>query len=168
MPLNSLGKMPLQMLSRRPSNPVIIAITGTLLFLLLLFQVSRTSVPAQAVEKASSFLKRPTATTSGTLVDDVFNATFGVGFWCWRILIEHTMLTSFQFQKIFVVSMPGRTDRRDAIVLSAALSGLEVEFIDGPRGSEVEDNAITMNEGSGRQDEGQTGAWRGHMNAVSA
>ena len=64
--------------------------------------------------------------------------------------------------------MPGRTDRRDAIVLSAALSGLEVEFIDGPRGSEVEDNAITMNEGSGRQDEGQTGAWRGHMNAVSA
>jgi hypothetical protein len=82
MPLNSLGKMPLQMLSRRPSNPVIIAITGTLLFLLLLFQVSRTSVPAQAVEKASSFLKRPTATTSGTLVDDVFNATFGVGFWC--------------------------------------------------------------------------------------
>jgi hypothetical protein len=36
-----------------------------------------------------------------------------------------------QFQKIYVLSMPNRSDKRDALVLSAYLSGLELEFIDG-------------------------------------
>jgi hypothetical protein len=40
-------------------------------------------------------------------------------------------LNKDQFQKIFVLSMPNRSDKRDAIALSAYVSGLQVEFIDG-------------------------------------
>jgi hypothetical protein len=31
--------------------------------------------------------------------------------------------------------MPSRTDKRDALTLAAYLTGIEIEFIDGPNGS---------------------------------
>jgi hypothetical protein len=51
------------------------------------------------------------------------------------------MFNYVQFQKIYVVSMPSRTDKRDALALSAYLTGLEVEFIDGPNGSLISPKA---------------------------
>jgi hypothetical protein len=36
-----------------------------------------------------------------------------------------------------VLSMPHRRDKRDMIVLSARLSGLEIEFIDGIPGADI-------------------------------
>ncbi|KAF2209961.1 glycosyltransferase family 25 protein [Cercospora zeae-maydis SCOH1-5] len=80
-----------------------------------------------------------------TIMDDVQNATLG-------------------FQKMFVVNLPTRYDRRDAMSLAAALTGLQVEYIDGqagvdrarqpPGGSEVE------------MPQGSFDSWRAHMDVM--
>lgn len=64
------------------------------------------------------------------------------------------------------MSLPSRTDRRDAITLSAALSGIEVEFIDGLQGQDVPDKAIPSGPGQNRMGDSSIGSWRGHMNAI--
>ncbi|QSZ35916.1 hypothetical protein DSL72_007038 [Monilinia vaccinii-corymbosi] len=67
------------------------------------------------------------------------------------------------FEKIFVVGLPERSDRRDAMVLSASLTGFQVEFMDGVRGDQVSDKArppgLTLKDGA-------MGSWRGHMNVI--
>ncbi|AEO67124.1 glycosyltransferase family 25 protein [Thermothielavioides terrestris NRRL 8126] len=71
------------------------------------------------------------------------------------------------FEKIFIIGLPSRSDRRDGIVLQAALSGIQVEFIDGVLGKDVPDKAIPMaSPDSKRLDDGAIGCWRAHMNAV--
>lgn len=37
--------------------------------------------------------------------------------------------------------MPGRTDKRDALSISAYLTGLDIEFIDGVNGSTMPERA---------------------------
>lgn len=101
------------------------------------------------------------------LSSDVYNSTFGVsprG----PSPRKHTesVLISEQFEKIFVVSLPSRTDRRDAITLSAALSGIDVEFIDGLQGQDVPDKAIPSGPDQERMGDASIGSWRGHMNAI--
>ena len=46
-------------------------------------------------------------------------------------------LTFCQFEKIFVLSMPERHDKRDALSLSASLSNIDFEWIDGVDGSSI-------------------------------
>ncbi|KAH6635969.1 hypothetical protein F5144DRAFT_591275 [Chaetomium tenue] len=71
-----------------------------------------------------------------------------------------------QFEKIFVVGLPSRTDRRDGMVLQAALSNMDIEFIDGVAGADVPDKAIPMNKGQERLRDASIGSWRAHMNAI--
>lgn len=71
-----------------------------------------------------------------------------------------------QFEKIFVVGLPSRTDRRDGMVLQAALSNMDIEFIDGVAGADVPDKAIPMNKGQKRLRDASIGSWRAHMNAI--
>lgn len=52
------------------------------------------------------------------------------------------------------------------MVLAAALSGLEIEFIDGILGPTVLDKAIPQGPESTRLPEPVIGSWRGHMNAI--
>ncbi|KAJ1331934.1 glycosyl transferase family 25 [Microdochium nivale] len=85
---------------------------------------------------------------SSKLTQDVYNETLG-------------------FDTVFVISMPSRTDRRDAITLSAALSGFRVEFIDGLVGKDVSDKAIPSGQGQQRLPDASVGSWRGHMNAIA-
>lgn len=47
------------------------------------------------------------------------------------------VLTQQQFQKIYVLSMPGRSDKRDMMALTAHLSGIQFEFVDGVNGANV-------------------------------
>ncbi|KAI9806597.1 MAG: hypothetical protein M1825_006054 [Sarcosagium campestre] len=73
------------------------------------------------------------------------------------------------FEKILVINLPERTDKRDAMTLSASLSGLKIDWISAVRGSTLPDVALPFgagrNEGSGLSD-GNIGSWRSHMNAV--
>jgi GR25 family glycosyltransferase involved in LPS biosynthesis len=52
------------------------------------------------------------------------------------------------------------------MVLAAALSNIEIEFIDGVLGPTVPDKSIPAAQGQERQPEPSIGSWRGHMNAI--
>jgi hypothetical protein len=41
------------------------------------------------------------------------------------------------FQKIYAISMPSRTDKRDYLALMGLVSGLNIEFADGVNGSDM-------------------------------
>jgi ribosomal protein L30E len=49
-----------------------------------------------------------------------------------------------KFEKIIVIGLPTRTDRRDAIALSAALSNIDVEFFDGVPGETVQKKVLPL------------------------
>ena len=75
-------------------------------------------------------------------------------------------LFRLQFQKILVVSLPSRSDRRDGMVLNAALSNIQIEFIDGVLGQDVVDKAISTSPDHDRLKDPTIGSWRAHMNAI--
>lgn len=64
------------------------------------------------------------------------------------------------------MGLPSRTDRRDSMALAAALSNIEIEFIDGLLGETVPDKAIPAGPEYNRLPEPVIGSWRGHMNAM--
>ncbi|KAL0943085.1 uncharacterized protein CTRU02_200972 [Colletotrichum truncatum] len=71
------------------------------------------------------------------------------------------------FEKILVVSLPSRTDRRDNMILQSSLSNIDIEFIDSVAGDSVSDKAIPKTTEHDRLSNGAIGCWRGHMNALS-
>lgn len=75
-----------------------------------------------------------------------------------------SLLTSFEFQKILVINLPSRTDYRDSMALAAALSDLEVEFIDGV--TSVEEKTLPPGAKEVNLNPGSLYAWRAHMNAA--
>jgi hypothetical protein len=77
-----------------------------------------------------------------------------------------TFLPLTQFEKIFVVGLPERTDRRDGFVLSAALSNMDIELVDGVHGEAVPNKAIPAVGQHDRMPDPVIGCWRGHMNAI--
>jgi hypothetical protein len=70
------------------------------------------------------------------------------------------------FSKIFVVGLPERSDKRDAIALTSSLTGFHVEWIDGVRGESIPDKAIPFGTDRKKLWENNLGSWRGHMNAI--
>ncbi|KAK3905562.1 hypothetical protein C8A05DRAFT_12645 [Staphylotrichum tortipilum] len=71
------------------------------------------------------------------------------------------------FEKIFVVGLPSRSDRRDGMVLQAALSDMQIEFIDGVQGKDVPDKAIPISSPDAKRlADGSIGSWRAHLNAA--
>jgi len=154
-----------QMFMRGPSNPVVIAVSVSLILIFLLVQFGRSSVQA----KASNFLSM--AGSDSNIVNDVFNTTLGVSYLLFspvspRLAFRTDLSRTAQFEKIFVVGLRARTDRRDGMVLSAALSNMNIEFVDGVRGETVLDKAIPSLEGHSRMADPVTGCWRAHMNAI--
>lgn len=70
------------------------------------------------------------------------------------------------FGKVFVVGLPDRTDKRDAMALASSLTGFDVEWVDGVRGEDVPDKAVPFKVDRKKLTETNLGSWRGHMNAV--
>lgn len=70
------------------------------------------------------------------------------------------------FGKVFVVGLPERTDKRDAIALTSSLTGFDVEWVDGVRGEEIPDKAVPFGVNREVLMETNLGSWRGHMNAI--
>ena len=95
-------------------------------------------------------------------IADVSNSTLGV---CLAYVIVSFKLTSRrQFQKIFVISLKSRTDRRDSMALAAALTGIDVEFVDGI--TSVENK--TLPPGGKERQLNREGIynWRAHSNVL--
>ncbi|KAK3401484.1 hypothetical protein B0T20DRAFT_458697 [Sordaria brevicollis] len=71
------------------------------------------------------------------------------------------------FQKIFVINLPERTDRRDAMTLAAALTNLQITWAKGIRGSDVPDKVIPGEDWEKSILRGNKGSWRAHMNVLN-
>lgn len=70
------------------------------------------------------------------------------------------------FGKVFVVGLPERSDKRDAIALASSLTGFDVEWVDGVRGETIPDKAVPFGVDRKKLMETNLGSWRGHMNAI--
>ncbi|KAI1211880.1 glycosyltransferase family 25 protein [Annulohypoxylon truncatum] len=83
-----------------------------------------------------------------------------------RLLIEDIFNRTLGFSEIFVINLPSRTDRRDAMALAGAVSNLTFTWIDGVSSDQIgHDNAPAKNE---IRSSGAKGSWRSHMNALQA
>ncbi|KAK0654008.1 family 25 putative glycosyltransferase [Cercophora samala] len=83
----------------------------------------------------------------GKAFSDVLNSTLG-------------------FQELFVLNLPERSDRRDAMTLSAALTKLDVKWIDGIDGKDVPDRVLPGDSWDKKISKGNKGSWRAHMDAL--
>lgn len=72
-----------------------------------------------------------------------------------------------QFQKIFVINLPERTDRHDAMTLAAALTNLQITWAKGVPGSEVPDKVVLGEDWEKSILRGNKGSWRAHMNVLN-
>lgn len=70
------------------------------------------------------------------------------------------------FEKVFVVGLKERSDKRDALALSSALTGFKLEWVDGVRGETIPNKAVPAGVDRKALWETNLGSWRGHMNAV--
>lgn len=74
------------------------------------------------------------------------------------------------FGAIYVLGLPERSDKRDAMELAAALTGLQLTWFDGVKGDTMHPNAIPPAHTDQRRIEfktdGALGCWRGHMNII--
>ncbi|KAK7962394.1 uncharacterized protein PG986_003219 [Apiospora aurea] len=70
------------------------------------------------------------------------------------------------FSKIFVIGLPERTDKRDAMTLTSSLTGFNLEWIDGVKGEAVPDKAIPFGKNRDNLPNTYLGSWRSHMNAI--
>ncbi|KAJ4163380.1 hypothetical protein LMH87_005114 [Akanthomyces muscarius] len=80
--------------------------------------------------------------------------------------IDNIKNATLGFEKIFVVGLPERTDRRDGLTFQADLSNLQIEFIDGVKGDQIAKKAVPVDEGGLKIKPAEIGCWRGHMNAI--
>ncbi|KAI1391603.1 glycosyltransferase family 25 protein [Hypoxylon trugodes] len=78
---------------------------------------------------------------------DVFNGTLG-------------------FEKVFVIGLPERSDKRDALTLMSSLTGFKLSWIDGVLGKTVSDKALPFGWDRPTMSDSNLGSWRGHMNAM--
>ncbi|KAK6069593.1 Procollagen galactosyltransferase 1 [Seiridium cupressi] len=80
--------------------------------------------------------------------------------------INRVTNSTLGFGKVFVIGLPERTDKRDAITLTSSLTGFHVEWVDGVRGETIPDKAVPFGADRKKLWENNLGSWRGHMNAV--
>jgi hypothetical protein len=73
-----------------------------------------------------------------------------------------------QFERIFIVNLPSRTDRRDGLVLMSALTGIKLDWIDGVVGDAVPDKALPPPASHEKIPPANIGSWRAHLNALQA
>ncbi|KAI3326891.1 hypothetical protein HD806DRAFT_375104 [Xylariaceae sp. AK1471] len=85
------------------------------------------------------------------------------------------MNSTLGFEKIFVINLPSRPDRRDAMTLAGAVSNLSLTFLEGLTGENAPSSFSTGNsadrERSGIKSShsplaGARGSWRTHMSAL--
>jgi hypothetical protein len=94
---------------------------------------------------------------------DILNTTLGV----WESPNQHyRSLTQPKFEGILVLNLPFRTDRRDAMSLSAATSNIKLEFVEGVTGGSINEKAYPPPEENRKHSAGIRGSWRTHMNAL--
>lgn len=80
--------------------------------------------------------------------------------------INRVTNSTLGFSKVFVIGLPERTDKRDAMALTSSLTGFNLMFIDGVKGEAVPDKALPFGKNRNNLPNTYLGSWRSHMNAV--
>ncbi|KAL1859823.1 hypothetical protein VTK73DRAFT_7443 [Phialemonium thermophilum] len=70
------------------------------------------------------------------------------------------------FQKILVINLPSRTDRRDAMALAGAVTNLTFDWVAGVSGDDVPERVLPADSEGKQISTGNKGSWRAHMNAL--
>jgi hypothetical protein len=71
-----------------------------------------------------------------------------------------------QFQQIYAINLPARTDRRDGLSLVSSLAGIQLDWVDGVDGRDVPDKALPYPASRQAVSNANIGSWRAHMNAL--
>ncbi|KAJ5761970.1 uncharacterized protein N7511_005352 [Penicillium nucicola] len=71
------------------------------------------------------------------------------------------------FEHVYAIGLKERTDKRDFLTVSAAVSGFQVEWLDGVRPQELQQKALPEGYNLSVTDPNAIGCWRAHMNALS-
>ena len=90
----------------------------------------------------------------------LINITKGIG------SFDSIQNATLGFEKILVIHLAERSDKRDALALSASLTGLDLTYVHSVRGSQVIEAARPFNHQAHHLYENAWGSWRGHMTAV--
>lgn len=77
----------------------------------------------------------------------------------WTGVNQISTNSTLNFQKVFAISLPKRTDRQDALTLMSALTGLDIEISPGVAGETVMEKTIPRVGGRLRQSLTQTLRW---------
>ncbi|KAF1999377.1 glycosyltransferase family 25 protein [Amniculicola lignicola CBS 123094] len=113
------------------------------LLLVYLFDVGRARVGMYGGERGEKEVGRR------DLAEDVKNGTLG-------------------FQEIFVVNLPKRTDRKDAMTLAAAYTEIKLSWIYGLPGDQIPDVTLPLSQNQTPPSPASKGSWRAHLNAIQA
>lgn len=70
------------------------------------------------------------------------------------------------FQKVFVINLPERTDKRDALSLVSTLTDIKLTWTSAIRGSNVPDKALPLGIDRKGWRDGGIGSWRSQMNVI--
>lgn len=70
------------------------------------------------------------------------------------------------FQKVFVINLPERTDKRDALSLASVLTNIKLTWTSAIRGSIVPDKALPLGVDRKTWKDGGIGSWRSQMNVI--
>jgi hypothetical protein len=96
------------------------------------------------------------------LLDTIVNSTLGVSVNLCGRYFRHQLTIQTQFQKIYVINLPSRTDHRDATSLAAACTNLTVEYVPGV--TDVDERYMPPGNDDVKLNKGGLGNWRAHMN----
>ncbi|KAL1891276.1 hypothetical protein Sste5346_007735 [Sporothrix stenoceras] len=81
-------------------------------------------------------------------------------------LLADVSNSTLGFKEIFVVNLPARTDRSDAMALAASLTDLRLTFSPGVDHKTVQDRVLPADSAGQPIPEGNKGSWRAHMNVL--
>ncbi|KIX97765.1 uncharacterized protein Z520_06543 [Fonsecaea multimorphosa CBS 102226] len=80
--------------------------------------------------------------------------------------IDHVYNTTLGFQRVFVINLPQRTDKKDLTTMASSFAGFEVDYIPGVKAEDVSEKAAPSNWDHDAQNPGVLGCWRAHMNIL--
>lgn len=70
------------------------------------------------------------------------------------------------FEKVFVIGLQERSDKRDAMELMAAASGFSIDWINGVKPSSIPHKAVPDGIDPDKIHDNFLGSWRGHMDTI--
>ncbi|OTB17727.1 glycosyltransferase family 25 protein [Daldinia sp. EC12] len=150
------------MMTQQPPRHIVIGVAAFFLVACFVLFTPRSSATTNTNTKTASFpASFSTSSSNSRLLLQPYRSRGSPA-----DIVERVGNETLGFEKIFVVGLPERSDKRDAIALTSKLTGFGVEWVDGVKGETVPDKALPFGADRKKLWETNLGSWRGHMNAI--